>query len=180
VASNPRFANTSTPYVTAQPAGASDAWTAEAKAIGRKGSQILREVVEVAPSRRVKDSLGLTAEDKVIARRRTILLDDKPVEIADSFYPLSVAGGTGLAEARKIRSGAPTLLVELGFSAAEVQEEIAVRPADTVEAELLKVEPGALVIELYRVTLDSNATPFEASVMTMLPEGRTFRYHLKV
>ncbi|MGI8648142.1 MAG: GntR family transcriptional regulator [Mycobacteriales bacterium] len=177
---DPGFANTSAPYVTAQPAGQSDAWTAEAKALGRKGSQILREVVEVAPSSRVGDSLGLAAGDKVIARRRTILLDDHPVEIADSYYPLRIAQGTGLAEPRKIRGGAPTLLAELGFTATEVQEEITVRPADTAEPELLEIEPGTLVIELYRITLASDSTPFEASIMTMLPEGRTFRYHLKV
>ena len=61
---DPRFANTSTPYVTAQPAGASDAWTTEAEAIGRKGSQILREVVEVVP-----DAVAFGAGDDEIAQQ---------------------------------------------------------------------------------------------------------------
>src|SRR4051812_14421382 len=89
-------------YMTARGDGQTDAWTAEAK---QRGGQRLVEVAEVTPPPAVAEALHPPAGDKAVVRRRAILLDDAVIELADSYYPASVARGTGLAEARKIKGG---------------------------------------------------------------------------
>ncbi|MGV9596082.1 GntR family transcriptional regulator [Streptosporangium sandarakinum] len=170
----------STSYLVPRSGGSVDAWSEELAARGESGSQRLLEVREVTPPAQVAESLGLSAGDTVIVRRRMMLVDERPVELTDSYYPSSVAAGTGLAQMAKIRGGAPTLLAELGYSPAEAYEELIVRPATVEEAEALRLSEGTLVIVLVRTVLAADGTPFETSVMTMRPEGRRFTYRIKV
>ncbi len=108
-----------------------------------------------------------------------MLVDERPVELTDSYYPATVAAGTPLAEAKKIPGGAPTLLAEIGYSPDEVYEDISIRAPTREEADLLHVQDESLVVVLFRVVMAAGRIPFEASVMTMLPEGRHFRYRFK-
>ncbi|GAA1377878.1 UTRA domain-containing protein [Catellatospora chokoriensis] len=163
-------------YVLPQPAGAPDAWTAEAAQLGGVGSQRLLEVAEVAAPSAVADVLG----SQVVVRRRLVLLDGRPVELADSYYPLEVARGTGLAESARIRGGSPTLLAALGHLPAEVAEELVVRPGTAAETAALDLRDGSLVVQLFRVTCGRDGRPYEVAVMVMRPEGRVFRYRTKV
>ncbi|GAA2618631.1 hypothetical protein GCM10010411_62640 [Actinomadura fulvescens] len=113
-----------------------------------------------------------------MVRRRTMLLEDRPVELTDSWYPTDIAAGTALAEAGKIKGGAVTLLADLGYAVYEAREEIEVRGATSQEAAELRLPAGAPVIILRRTSLTADEKPFEASVMVMVPEGRRLRYRL--
>ncbi|MFF9476311.1 UTRA domain-containing protein [Streptomyces roseolus] len=86
------------PYLAPREPGQSDAWTDEAARRGRRGGQRLLRAGEVDAPDIVRTALGLSLGERVVVRRRLILLDDVPVELADSSYPLSIAGGTALAE----------------------------------------------------------------------------------
>ncbi|WP_166386851.1 UTRA domain-containing protein [Catellatospora methionotrophica] len=171
-----RHAGEPVSYVLPQPPGAPDAWTTEAAQQGRVGSQRLLEVAEVVPPGAVASVLG----PAVVVRRRLVLLDGQPVELADSYYPLEIARGTGLAQAARIRGGAPTLLAELGFRPDEVAEQLAVRPGTAAETAALDLPGGSQVVELVRVTYERDGSPYEVAVMVMRPEGRVFRYRMKV
>ncbi|WP_420819999.1 UTRA domain-containing protein [Sinosporangium album] len=74
------------------------------------GAQLIREVGSAVPPPNVAAMLGLNPGTKAIVRRRTMVLDGKPAELTDSWYPISVADGTALAVPRKIKGGAVTLL----------------------------------------------------------------------
>jgi DNA-binding GntR family transcriptional regulator len=128
----------------------------------------------------VAEGLGLSSTDRVVVRSRVMLLDDHPVELTDSFYPATLVAGTALADPRKIPGGAPTVLADLGHHPADVLEELTVRPATEQEAGALGLEPGSLVIVLFRIVLGEDGVPFEVSLMTMRPEGRRFRYRVRV
>jgi hypothetical protein len=78
----------------------------------------------------------------------------------DSWYPSSIASGTPLAEPRKIKGGAVTLLVSLGYSAHDALDDISVRGATATEAELLNLSTGAPVIVVFR-TVASSGDPVE-------------------
>ncbi|GII79125.1 hypothetical protein Sru01_41070 [Sphaerisporangium rufum] len=175
----PEWVGSSASYLSPRGDGQADAWSEELAVTGRSGSQRLREVAEVVPPAQVAEALRLRGGEAAVVRRRVMLVEDRPVELTDSYYPASVAAGTGLAEARKIRGGAPTLLAGLGYVPDEVYEDISVRPATGEEGEILEVAAGTLVVVLFRVVFAAGHVPFEASVMTMLPEGRHFRYHFR-
>ncbi|WP_248966018.1 UTRA domain-containing protein [Sphaerisporangium perillae] len=169
----------STSYLSPRAPGQRDAWSEELIETGRSGSQHLREVAEIAPPAQVAQALGMEAGGTVVVRRRMMLVDERPVELTDSYYPATVAAGTPLAEAKKIPGGAPTLLAEIGYSPDEVYEDISIRAPTREEADLLHVQDESLVVVLFRVVMAAGRIPFEASVMTMLPEGRHFRYRFK-
>jgi GntR family transcriptional regulator len=116
-----------------------------------------------------------------VVRRRLVTLDDRPVEVADSWYPLRIAEGTALADDRPIRGGALRLLAELGYTATRHVEDIAVvdPPADAAE-----VLGTSAVLELTRTSYTAIDEPFEVAVMLMSREMapgvlRRLRYELR-
>lgn len=168
----------SLPYLAPRETGQVDAWTDEAAQSGRVGTQDLRAVERVDPPTDVADALNLPAGERALLRSRVIRLDGAPIEVADSWYPLSIADGTPLAQDRKIKGGAVTLLAGLGYLAHEAREDVSVRAATAEESGLLDISEGDPLIVLFRTTLTSDGTPYEVSAMRMVANGRHLRYRL--
>jgi GntR family transcriptional regulator len=168
----------SAPYLSPRAPGEADAWTDQAASAGRAGTQQIREVAEAVPPRDVAGALRLPAGATAVVRRRTVFLDGAPIETVDSWYPASLAAGTALAWPGKIKGGAVTLLADMGYVARGALDDISVRGATEAEATLLAVPTGAPVIVVFRVVAAGTGVPFEASVMTMVSEGRHLRYPL--
>jgi GntR family transcriptional regulator len=168
----------SAPYLSPRAPGEADAWTDQAARAGRAGTQQIREVAQAVPPQEVAGALRLPAGDGAVVRRRTVFLDGTPIELVDSWYPASIAAGTALAGPGKIKGGAVTLLAGMGYAARGALDDISVRGATEAEAALLAIPAGAPVIVVFRVVTSEAGVPFEATVMTMVPEGRHLRYPL--
>ncbi|MGW4528967.1 GntR family transcriptional regulator [Amycolatopsis sp. NPDC004378] len=169
------WTSVSMPYVSGRPG---DTWSAEAAQHGGKGTQRLVDVGQVSARGPVAEALGVGAGETVVVRRRIMLFNDRPVELVESYYPLAIARGTGLAERRKIRGGAVALLAELGHRPQRVREDVVARLATAEERAELTLDDPACVLQLSRVLYDQDDVPVEASVMTMVAEGRRLRYEL--
>lgn len=178
--SSREWVSISTPYLRPRPPGEPDAWAEETAQQGRTGRQRLREVAEVVPPPGVAVALNSPAGEMVVVRRRVMLLDEHPVELTDSYYPASIARGTGLAEPRKIPGGAITLLAELGYRPHHVQEDVSARAPSAEERQLLALGHDEWVLVLSRLVMADSGLPIEASVMTMTANGRQLRYQLAV
>lgn len=165
-------------YLSPQEAGQADAWSKEAAAAGRAGTQRLRDVAVEVPPPAVASALSLTPGTSAVVRRRTMLLDGQPVELTDSWYPTEIAEETALAATGKIKGGAVTLLAGMGYSVHEAWEDITFRGATEDEAAELGLAVGTPVIVLSRTCLNAEGVAFEASVMVMVAEGRHLRYRL--
>lgn len=168
----------SLPYLSPRREGQADAWSEEAAQAGRVGTQRVREVVTEVPPADVASALGLPPDVAAVVRRRTMLLDDRPVELTDSWYPAQIAAGTALAAPGKIKGGAVTLLAGLGYAVHEAREDITFRATTAGEAAELELQAGTPAIVLSRTCLTVEGVPFEASVMVMVAEGRHLRYRL--
>lgn len=170
-----KWTTSSATYLHPRAPGESDPWTSAAP--GRSTQRLLGVDEVVGPSK-VAALLGLTSSESMVVRRRLILLDDEPIELASSHYPARIAAGTALASPKKIRGGAPTALAELGYRATRVTEDIEMRAATDQERELLGLTAGSPVLTLTRTTY-SDHTPVEASLMVM-KAPRRLRYELEV
>jgi DNA-binding GntR family transcriptional regulator len=137
-------------------------------------------VGEIDPPEAVARDLGIPEGERAIVRRRVMLLNDKPVELTDSYYTTSVAAGTALATPRKIPGGAVKLLADLGYVGATVQESVTAQPATDDERDALDLDDGEWVMTLARLTLAADGTAIEASVMTMPARQRRLLYTMKV
>lgn len=165
--SGPEWVSSSTPYLAPREENAPDPWQQEAASAGGVGGQKLLGAGPRVPPERVARLLRLESGAAAVLRRRLITLDDAPVEVSESWYPLEIAGGTSLAAANPIKGGSLRALADLGFVAARHVEEVAV--VDTPE-EFRTLLPGAVVLELTRVSYTATGVPFEVAVMFMARE----------
>lgn len=155
------------PYLGPGRKGTGDPWAAHAAAHGRKGTQRLLAVGAVDPPEPVREFFRLSHSAQVIARRRLILLDDRPIELADSYYPLHLANGTALAEHRKVRGGTASLLAAIGQTPEdEPLEDVAAAAATAEQSHLLRLPEGSPVLICVRFVASSTGEPIEVSIMT--------------
>jgi DNA-binding GntR family transcriptional regulator len=163
------------PYVSGR---SGDVWGSEAAEHGGTGTQKLLGADEVAASATVADMLGLSQGEPVVVRRRLMLFNDHPVELVESYYPASIAQGTALAAARKIPGGAVALLADLGHPPRRVREDVSARLATPRERAALELADPSCVLLLARALVTDGDLPVEASLMTMVADGRRLRYEL--
>ena len=173
----PRWNTTSDRYLDPT---AGDAWAADAAATGQRGTQRILDAETIPAPDDIADLLGVPAGASVVRRRRLVLADEQPVEIATSYWPGSLAAMTVLALPQKIAGGAVRFLAELGYTPHEVREDITVRSSTAAEEVLFQQRPLALVhaepvMELTRVLLDHEGQPFQVDVNVMR-EGQHIRY----
>lgn len=161
--------------------GGGDTWARAVNATGGHGSQKLRDASRVSPPDWVADALGVPIAGTVVARRRTMYRDDRPVELTDSFYPLEIAGQTALEHPARIPGGAVTLLSHLGYVADHADETVDLDAHPTAaEAKLLNTKPTTRVVRIRRVVKTASGAPFEATEIVMIPTGRTLHHRVVV
>lgn len=174
----------SAPYLAPRKSGEPDPWAQEAAQGGRTGRN---KVLSAGPAKApdlVAALLGMEPGATAVLRRRLVTLDDQPVEIADSWYPLAIAQGTGLAENKPIKDGALRLLADLGYTAVRHTEDVSVAALSQELAGLLGLPVGQAVLELVRTSYTAQDVPFEVAAMTMTPDmapglRRRLRYELR-
>lgn len=168
-----RWTGASTPYIES---GQGDAWGKEAADQGHTGTQRILKAEESAAPQTVAEQLGLSAGTVVVTRQRLILLDGRPIELANSYWPAPVAAGTPLARASRIRGGAVSLLAELGYQPGRITEVIQTRPPTKEETEALQLtDTSEWVLTLTRTINATDGHPYEVSVM--VSPGRIGRLH---
>jgi DNA-binding GntR family transcriptional regulator len=171
----------SAPYLAPRAPGESDPWKQEAAAAGLAGRHRVIRVGRLPAPDTVSLRLGIHAGALAVLRRRLVTLEDRPVEVAESWYPLALADATALAREKPIRGGAVRVLADLGYVAARFVEDIAV--VDPL-AEVAKLLGAAPVLELIRTSYTGDNEPIEVSVMWMSREmapgvPRRLRYELR-
>ncbi|WP_405643874.1 GntR family transcriptional regulator [Streptomyces sp. NBC_00019] len=176
--SDGRWVSASMPYMTPRGKGQSDVWSAELEARGRSGGQRIVHAGEVPAPRGVAELLGLSEGDVAVVRRRVMYLDDDPCELTDTFYPVGLARGTGLAGTAKIRGGAVALLSELGHVGVRVREDVVARMPSKAERDVLLTASDEPVLQLTRLTLDRDDQPIQVDRMVMPAHRQQLRYEM--
>jgi DNA-binding GntR family transcriptional regulator len=176
--SDAQWTGASAPYIRPNQG---DAWGKEAASRGQAGTQRILFAGEADAPPDVAAALDLTGGQSVILRQRLILLGDTPVEIASSYWPLSVAAGTALAAAGKVRGGAPTLLADLGYEPQGVTENVRTRPATPEELVALAMSDASeWVLTLRRTITDDSDRPYEVFVSVAPGRIGQLNYSMKV
>lgn len=174
------WVSTSLPYLTPRVQGRGNAWSDEAAAQGRRGTQRIVHAGEVPAPLVIAGLFGTTEGAPVVVRRRIIELDGEPCELTDTYYPTEIARGTRLARTAKIRGGAVTLLAELGHVGVRVREDVTARVPRAEECETLGIPSGEPVLQLTRLTLDGDDRPIQADLMTMPAHRQRLRYEIRI
>jgi GntR family transcriptional regulator len=167
-----QWTGSSVPYLQS---GQGDVWGKEAAAQGRTGTQRILRAEESPASREVADHLGLAAGTPIVTRQRLIELDGRPIELASSHWPASLATGSPLAQTGRIRGGTVSLLASMGYHPEVTQEYVTTRPPTREEAEALQLADNREWILCLTRVITSSGHPYEVSVM--VSPGRIGRLH---
>lgn len=174
------WVSVSTPYITPRAAGETDAWTEEAARQGGRGTNRIAFAGQAPSPAFVARVFGIQGGEPVVARQRVVLLDERPVEIATSYYPLGIAAGTALAGPGKIKGGAVALLAEQGHVAAHVTEDVFAHMPTEEERSLLQLADGEPVLTIHRASWTAEGSIFQAEIMTAPAQVRRLRYEMEV
>lgn len=154
------------------------AFLAEAEQSGTRPGVDLITVSEEKPPRDAADRLRLRSRDRVVKRRRRYLLDGRPVEMATSYLPASIARGTAIAEVNPGPGGIYARLEELGHRLDHFSEEIATRMPTQEEAQVLNLLPAVPVFHLIRTAYDTDGLPVEVCDTVMCGDAYVLTYEL--
>ncbi|MGA5794088.1 GntR family transcriptional regulator [Streptomyces cellulosae] len=121
---------------------------------------------ETAPAY-VSVALDLAAGDLVCVRRRRFVLDDKPVQVATSYLPLSLVAGSAITQEDTGPGGTYARLAELGHEPAHFREEIRSRMPSPDEVAQLSISPGTPVILICRTAFTEEGRPVEVNEMAL-------------
>ncbi|MFD9410344.1 GntR family transcriptional regulator [Streptomyces sp. NPDC059989] len=162
--------------LTPAAAGAAYPWLVEAAEGPSVARSSLLAVEEVHVVGDVAAALGLPEGGSAVRRRQLISIDGEPAELVSSYYPVDIARGTALAEARRIRGGTPTLLAELGFPPRRSVDRISARVATQEQYTALRLPGDLPVLRTLRTVYADDERAIEATVMVKAGHLYELRY----
>jgi GntR family transcriptional regulator len=152
------------------------AFAAEMTRLGRTPRQEIREIAEIKPPAFVAERLRLRPRDRVLVRRRRMIADDVPLQLADSYVPASIARGTALYNEDSGPGGTYARIEEQGHRLVRAQEELQARLPSPEEQRLLRLAPGLPVVHLIRTAYDADGVPVEVFDSVVNADSHVFVY----
>ncbi|MFF9395711.1 GntR family transcriptional regulator [Streptomyces griseoluteus] len=152
-------------YMAPAPSGEPYRWLTEAAKLGARPDSSLLDVRETSAPADVAAALRIAGDETVLLREQVLTLDDEPVELVRSYYPMAVARGTAITEKRKIRGGTPALLAALGFPPRTSVDRVSARVPTQEQYRALRLPSDLPVLRTLRVVFSDDERPIEATVM---------------
>ncbi|SDN85709.1 GntR family transcriptional regulator [Lentzea jiangxiensis] len=119
------------------------------------------------PSAPVAQVLRLDDGARVVVRRRTYVVDDKPVQLATSYYPEALVAGSAITEIDTGEGGAYARLRELGHEPVRFREELRIRMPREAEREALELTQDMPIVLITRTAYTIDDQPVEVSEMVL-------------
>lgn len=115
----------------------------------------------------IAGALNLKAGDRAVVRRRRYVVDDKPVQLATSYYPEALVAGSAITEVNTGQGGAYARLKDLGAEPTRFREELRIRMPRDTEREALDLAQGTPVILIARTAYTTDDQPVEVNEMVL-------------
>ena len=167
-------------YSKARWRGGKPILTAEAEAQGHTAGQLMRELGEVPAPVKVAERFGIEPGTPVWVRRRTTLVDDRPNQLADSYYEMDVVDGTLIQQENTGPGGGFARLEEAGHELDEICEEFDVRMPTGPETVALHLPAGTPVVDLVRTTFDTTGRAVEVMLAVIAGDMVHMAYRFKI
>lgn len=140
-------------------------WIGTPGPAGAVGAIRLLSVKAVDPPAAIRESLELGEQELAVVRRQLLLLDEAPAEIADIYFPSSIAADTPLAKRQRIRGGSIRVLEELSMPVHEWVDRITTRLPTTAELETLDLPDDVPVLRTLRIGYTALDRPVQAEIL---------------
>lgn len=147
-----------------------DTFTQQIEAQGKAARQV-STIEELPADGDVAAYLRIEAGTPVAVRRRVMYADDEPLQLGDSYYPLTIVRDSQIMNPADIVEGTDQVLEDLGYVPTRYEDEITWRMPTPDETEKLAIAAGTPVGRLLRTTFDQDEQPIEIYIV-ILPADR--------
>jgi GntR family transcriptional regulator len=137
------------------------AFLAEAEKAGVRPTVDQIEVNQEEPTEDIRERLRLAEDEQIVSRSRRYLADDRPIEVAVSYLPLTIAAGTPIMETNTGPGGIYARLEDAGHILDHFVEEVTARMPTGKERRRLELPDGVPVLVVVRTAYDTRGTPVE-------------------
>lgn len=177
------FVRTFAPITRNSPGRLSRAQWGSGKAIqdhdtGPRWRTVGVEVRELMAPEEIAQALGLEPDQPALTRTRRFEVDDRPVQLATSYYAADVVRATRIAQTDTGPGGSYARLAELGHAPVRFSETVISRapyPEEATELQLPKV--GGLVFDLTRYAYTAEDRCIEVNRMILDAAAYRLEYH---
>jgi GntR family transcriptional regulator len=143
-------------------------------------TQQYREIGRVPAPGVVADAFEVAVGTEVLVRRRTTVVDGRPHQLADSYYPLDLAQGTALEHEDSGPGGGFARIDEAGEPLAEISETWQARMPLSPESGLLQLPQGTAVLDLTRLVYDQSGRVVEVMLAVIAADTMTMHYRFAI
>jgi GntR family transcriptional regulator len=129
----------------------------------------------------VATALDVEPGEPVLTRTRRFLVESRPVQLAVSFLPLDIVGGTRVAYTDVGPGGTYARLTELGHGPVRFRERITARAPRPEEVDRLELATsiGALVVEITRCAYTKEGRCVEVNRMVLDATAYELEYNFE-
>lgn len=131
--------------------GESSSFADEMRAAGLTPRADLAALYTASAPAGVAERLGIDEDEHVVVRARHMYASERPVQLATSYIPLSVAGSQDIATPDVGPTGLYQRLAARGFTVTRYAEDIEARQAEPDEADFLGLTEAQHVLEVTRI-----------------------------
>jgi GntR family transcriptional regulator len=154
---------------------------AEAEAQGQTQEQRFLGATSVSAPAEVASRLRIEEGEQVLVRRHLLLVEETPVQTADSYFPWALVEGTRVADNERIEGGVHAALEDdLGLELDRFVEELRSRTPTPEEIRTLQLRPGEAVVKLLRTLFLTDDRPVEVSDFTLAGDKHVLIYEVSV
>jgi GntR family transcriptional regulator len=140
----------------------------EARQHNLRSKTIYRRIGETTAPLAVAATLHLKAGQTALLRSRVLYANDEPTQIADSYYPWTIAKQSpDLLKEDAGPGGSYERLADIGHGPARFTEDITVRMPTEDEQKTLELEPTQPVFQIWHVAYDGKDKPVEVCIHVM-------------
>jgi GntR family transcriptional regulator len=126
----------------------------------------------------VAEALGAEPGDPVVSRARRFLVDERPVQLATSYYPVELARGTAITYTDTGPGGSYARLAEQGHAPVRFTETVVARAPHPDESfDLALPKAGGMVFDVTRFAFTAEGRCVEVNRMVLDAAAYVLEYH---
>jgi GntR family transcriptional regulator len=144
--------------------GSDSSFAEEMRKAGLDPSTKLVQAELIEPPAEIARKLEMGEGEQAVIRKRHMFADGRPVQLAASYIPLTVAGGVDLAYPDTGPTGIYTRLAERGHQVKRFIEEVESRRPTAEEADFLRISRTQHILEVTRLACDPAGRVLEVTV----------------
>ncbi|MBO3733968.1 GntR family transcriptional regulator [Glycomyces niveus] len=147
---------------------------------GKRGRVVEVTVGERPASETVASCLDIAPGDPVLCRSRRFAVEQRPVQLADSFYPVGMVRATPIVYTDTGPGGVYARLAEIGREPIRFTERLHARMPFPAERTALELPGGTPVIAITRTAYDAEDRCVEVTEMILDSSAYELEYHASI